>query len=76
MGIDLSGQNGFMSQHFLNGPQIGTPVNQFSGKGMPKCMWTETFFLIPAKATSSLIMVKTITLDNLRPLLFRKSISS
>lgn len=43
MGIYFSGQDGFMPQHFLHGPQVRTPVNQFCGKGMPECMWTDIF---------------------------------
>ena len=41
VGINLCGQDGFMSQHFLYSPQVSTPVNQFCGKGMTEGMRTD-----------------------------------
>ena len=32
MGINLGGGDGFMSQHFLDGPQIGTTFDQMGSK--------------------------------------------
>lgn len=43
MGVYFRGQNGFMTQHFLYGPQIGSPFNEMGGKGMPECMGTDIF---------------------------------
>ena len=32
MGIDFSGQNGFMTQHFLDRPQISSTINEMGRK--------------------------------------------
>ena len=32
MGVNLGGENGFMSEHLLHGSQIGPSVDQVSGK--------------------------------------------
>ena len=44
MRVYLSGKNGFMSQHFLNGPQISTSFNQMCCKGMPEGVGTDLSF--------------------------------
>ncbi len=44
MGIYFGGENGFMSEHFLDGPKIGTAFHQVGGKGMPEGMGTDVFF--------------------------------
>ena len=41
MRIDLSGKDGFMSQHFLHCAKVSAPVNQLCGKRMAECVRTD-----------------------------------
>ena len=36
MGIDFGSGDGFVSQHLLHGPEVGTPLHQMGGKGVPE----------------------------------------
>ena len=44
MCIDFSGGDGFMSQHALDGPQIGAAFQQMGGEGMAERMRAHVFF--------------------------------
>ena len=44
MGINFSGKNGLVSQHFLHSPQVRSAVYQMRGKGMAECMRTDVLF--------------------------------
>jgi hypothetical protein len=39
--VYFSGGDGFMSQHLLNGPQIGTALHQVRGEGVSEGMGTD-----------------------------------
>ena len=44
MHVHFGGGYAFMTQHLLNGPKIGTVLQQMCRERMPKCMWTDVFF--------------------------------
>ena len=41
MGVDLSGENAFMAEQFLDHAQVGTILYQMCGEGMAKGMWAD-----------------------------------
>ena len=55
MCIDFSGGDGFMSQHALDGPQIGAAFQQMGGEGV-RNVWGLIFLVMPAFSASSFIM--------------------
>ena len=43
MRVNFGGSDAFVSQHFLNRPQIGTTFNEVRGKRVPESVGTDTF---------------------------------
>ena len=41
--VDLRRRNGFMSQHRLDGTQVGTALEQMGGKTVAQGVWTVRF---------------------------------
>ena len=43
MGVDFGGANAFMTQHALDGTQVGSAFQQVGGEGMAEGMWANGF---------------------------------
>lgn len=39
--INFCCENGLVSEHFLNSPEVGSSINQVGRKRMPESMWTD-----------------------------------
>lgn len=39
MGVDFSGEDGLMAEHFLDHAKIGAVFNEVGGKGVAESMW-------------------------------------
>lgn len=54
MGVDFSGRNRLVSQHTLDGAEVGTSFQQVGGEGMAEGVRTD-ILVMPAFSASSLI---------------------
>ena len=72
MRIYLRSCNGFMPQHALDCPQVGSTFQQVRGKEWRK-VWGLMFLVMPAASASSLIMWKTMMREMLFPQRARKT---
>lgn len=44
MGINFSGSNALMTQHLLNGPEVGTVFKEMGSETVPEGVWAYRFF--------------------------------
>ena len=75
VGINLGGENGFVTEHFLNGTEVGAHFDEVGGKGVAEGVGTNGF--VDACFGGEVFDdVKIITLLKRAPLRLRKRMSS
>ena len=75
VGVQLRCQDGFVPEHLLHNPQIGTILNKVRGKRMPERMGDISLFTPAARACRFIILNTETRLKGL-PLRLRNAMSS
>ena len=44
VGVDFGGSDGFVAEHFLDGPEVGTAFDEVGGEGVAEGMRGDGFF--------------------------------